>query len=68
VYGMYRVHAMYRVHMFKVHRAYVHLPYNLHGVQSIAVVRTECCQNVLPITGGGFAEIEVAIAARAEAS
>ena len=68
MYGMYRVHAMLRVYLLEVHSAYVHVPYDLHGVQSAAVVRAECCQNVLAVAGGGFAEIEGAVAARLEAT
>jgi hypothetical protein len=62
-----RMHAMFRVHMLEVHGAYVHVPHNLHGVQSFADVWTDRRQADIAIAGDGFTEIEGAIAARAEA-
>jgi hypothetical protein len=63
-----RMHAMFRVHMLEVHGAYVHVPYNLHGVQSFADVWTDGGRAAdIAIASDGFTEIEGAIAARAEA-
>jgi len=68
VYRMYRVHAMLRVHVLEMHSAYVHVPYDLHRVQPSAVVWADRHQADVTFAGGGFAEIEGATAARAEAS
>ena len=62
-----RMHAMFRVHMLEVHRAYVHVSHDLHGVQSIADVWTDGRRPAdIAIASVGFTETEGAIAARAE--
>lgn len=62
------MHSMFRMHVFEVHSAYLHVPYHLHRVQSSANVWTDRRQADIAIAGGGFAETEGAIAARTEAS
>jgi hypothetical protein len=70
MYGwLHGVHAMFRVHLLAVHSAYVQVPYDLHRVQSSADVWTDGRRQAdIAIAGVGLAEIEGAIAARAEAS